>query len=273
MTNHPESSDWSDVDAEDDPDQFTDYLKNVSGAEAVRAYKRRSHQLLLPTEGDRILDAGCGTGEDVLMLAEQVGPGGEVVGVDNSETMVETARGHASEVPTTRYTAENILELPFEDNHFDASRTDRVLQHLEAPGTAIAELRRVTKPGGRIGLSDSDWKTIILETPGGCSEAFLSMDYASPRNPTMGRQLYRYAQEVGLEDIKIDTWTPVSTDLAFIKEAGGLEAWTDNMEAAGEVTADEVQEWYRGLEEADDQGVLFGSITGFTVAGTVPKVP
>lgn len=270
MPDHPESSDWSDVDAEDEPGQFTDYLETVSGAEAVQAYKRRSHRLLRPAEGDRILDAGCGTGGDVLMLVELVGADGEVVGIDNSETMVETARQQADEIPNTRFEVGDAVELPFEDNHFDASRIDRVLQHLEAPEAAINELCRVTKPGGRIGLSDSDWETIIIETPGGYSEDFLSTEHASPRNPTVGRQLYRHAREAGLTEIDIDTWTPVSTELAFIREAGRLEAWTDAMQAAGEVTPAEVDDWYQGLEEADEQGVLFGSITGFTVAGTVP---
>lgn len=271
MPDHIDSADWSDVDARDDPEQFTDYLETVTGAKAVQAYKRRSHQLLRPSRGDRILDVGCGTGQDVLMLAELVGPDGEVVGVDNSETMVETARQQGNDVPTVRFAVEDALDLPFADSHFDAARVDRILQHLEAPAEAIMELQRVTKPCGRIGLSDSDWETMILAAPGGYSEAFLSMDYATPRTPTMGRHLYRYAREAGLTEIDVDTWTPVSTDLAFIRQAGELDTWTDAMRAAGEVTESEVEQWYQGLEQADERGMLFGSLTGFTVAGTVAE--
>lgn len=271
MTEHTEPSDWSNVDAEEDPDEFTEYLETVTGVEAIQAYKHRSHQLLAPKKGDRILDAGCGTGEDALMLGEQVGSEGQVVGVDNSETMVETARDEAEGVPNTRFAVEDILDLPFPANHFDAGRLDRVLQHLEAPLDAIEEVCRVTKPGGRVGLSDSNWDSIILETPGGYSEEFLSLEYAAPRNPAMGRELYRYACEAGLADIDVDTWTPISTDLSFIKQAGTLDDWTRAMVADGVVTEAEVKEWYAGLEQADEAGQLFGALTGFTVAGAVPE--
>lgn len=270
MTDDKRSTDWSDVDAEDESEAFTEYLETVTGLEAVQAYKRRSHQLLAPKAGDRVLDAGCGTGEDVLMLAEHLGTEGEVVGVDNSQTMIETARDHAAGVPTARFSTEDVLDLPFPDDHFDASRIDRVLQHLRTPLAAIQELCRVTKPGGRLGLSDSNWESLVLETPEGYSEEFLSLEYASPRNPAIGRELYRYAQEVGLREIDIDTWTPVSTDFSFIEQAGNLDAWTDAMVADDVVSEADVEDWYAGLERADGKGQLFGALTGVTVVGTVP---
>lgn len=270
MTEDEPSTDWSDVDAEADPDQFTDYLETVTGVEAIQAYKRHSHKLLRPSEGDRILDAGCGTGDDVLMLAERVGPDGEVVGVDSSVTMVETARAECADVPHTQFRVEDVQALPFPDDHFDAARTDRVLQHLPAPLDAIEELRRVTKPGGRVGLSDSNWESIVLETGGEYSEEFLALEYASPRNPRIGRQLYGHAREVGLVDIAVDTWTPTTTDFGFVKQAGRLDTWTDAMVAAGVVTESEVEDWYAGVERADEEGRLFGALTGFTVVGTVP---
>lgn len=271
MTEQNRPGDWDDVDAGEDTDYYTGYLETVTGAEAAQAYKRRSHRLLRPAAGDRVLDVGCGTGADALMLAELVGSDGEVVGVDAGETMIETARERGSDVSTVRFATDDALDLSFTDNSFDRARADRVLQHLEAPAEALAELRRVTKPGGRVGISDPDWVTAIVDTPSGYSEQFLSLEHATPRNPTMGRKLNRLARDTGLVDIDIDTWTLVSTEFAFLKEAGELQAWTDAMQTAGEVTATEVDEWFEGLRQADEQGDLFGSITGFTVVGSVPE--
>lgn len=271
MTEHDGPGEWDDVDAGEDAEYYTEYLETVTGAAAVREYKRRSHRLLGPADGDRILDVGCGTGEDASMLAEHVGPDGEVVGVDNSEAMVETARERASDVPTVRFAVDDALDLSFPDDAFDAARADRVLQHLAAPAEAYAELRRVTRPGGRVGVSDPDWETALLDTPGEYSEQFLSRDHAPPRNPTAGRRLYRLAKEAGLVDVDVDTWTLVITDLGFLREAGELDDWTDAMQVAGEVTATEVEEWFEALRRADEREVLFGSITGFTVVGTVPE--
>jgi ubiquinone/menaquinone biosynthesis C-methylase UbiE len=146
-----------------------------------------------------------------------------------------------------------------------------VLQHLEAPAEAIAELRRVTRPGGCVGMSDPDWRTALLDTPTGYSERFLSLDYAAPRTPTMGRQLQRLARAAGLVEVDIETWTLLSTEFAFLNQAGELAAWTDAMQAAGDVTAAAVDDWFEGLRRADEAGELFGSITGFTVVGTVPE--
>jgi ubiquinone/menaquinone biosynthesis C-methylase UbiE len=271
MTDQNRPREWDDVDAGENTDHYTEYLETVTGAEAVRAYKRRSHRLLRPAEGDRLLDVGCGTGEDALMLAELVGTDGEVVGVDSSETMVEAARERGRDVPAVRFVSDDALDLSFPDKSFDAARADRVLQHLEAPAEALAELRRVTRPGGRVGISDPDWATALVDTPGGYSERFLSLEYSAPRTPTMGRQLNRLAREAGLVDIDIDTWTLTSTEFAFLNEAGELDAWTDAMQAAGETKATAVEEWFEGLRQADEQGELFGSITGFTIVGTVPE--
>lgn len=271
MTDRKRSRAWDDVDAVENPEEYTEYLETLTGAAAVQAYKRRSHQLLDPAEGDRLLDVGCGTGEDALLLADLVGPDGEVVGVDASERMVESARERGNDVPTVRFETDDAMDLSFSDDSFEGARADRVLQHLERPADALAELRRVTRPGGRVGASDPDWATALVDVPGEHSERFLSMKHAPPRNPTMGRQLHRLANDAGLVDVDVDTWTLTSTDLAFLNEAGELEAWTEAMEAAGEVTASAVEEWFEVLRRADERGELFGSITGFTVVGTVPE--
>lgn len=270
MPDRDQARDWGDIDEEDDPEVFAEYLETVTGTEAVLEYKRRSHRLLHPQPGDRILDVGCGTGQDVLMLAELVGPEGSVVGIDNSEAMVETARQQAGDVPTVSFDVDDAVDLSFPDDHFDAARMDRVLQHLDEPMQAVRELRRVTRPGGRVGITDSDWETATLDTPTGHTDAFLQIEHASPRHPRTGRRLYRFAREAGLTGLDIDPWTGVSTELDFIAEAIDLDGWTATMEANGVASSQEIEAWRSGLREADERDQLFGSLTGFTVVGTVP---
>jgi len=271
MTERDHRRTWDDVDATDDPGAYADYLETLTGEETVRAYKRRSHRLLDPAAGDRILDAGCGAGQDAAMLADLVGPEGAVVGVDDSERMVEAARERGSDVPPVQFAVDDVQDLSFPDDAFDAARADRVLQHLAAPDEAFGELQRVTRPGGRVGVSDPDWATAIVDTPEGHSEAFLSLEHACPRNPTTGRQLCRLATDAGLVDLDVDTWTLVTTEFGFLREAAELDGWTDAMRAAGEATETEIEEWFEGLRRADERDALFASITGFTVVGTVPE--
>jgi ubiquinone/menaquinone biosynthesis C-methylase UbiE len=83
---------WGAVDQTTDPSVFVSYLDTVTTLETVRRIKQRTYDLLQVREGYHLLDVGCGLGDDVRALAEQVGPAGRVAGVDSSETMIAEAR-------------------------------------------------------------------------------------------------------------------------------------------------------------------------------------
>jgi SAM-dependent methyltransferase len=95
--------------------------------------------LSLPT-GARILDAGCGSGRNMVELARF----GNVSAVELSATSVELARGRgAGEVVEG-----SVLEMPFADASFDLAASLDVIEHLEDDVGALRELRRVVAPGG-----------------------------------------------------------------------------------------------------------------------------
>ena len=96
--------------------------------------------------GDRVLDACCGTGD--LALAALV-CGGRVTGVDFSEPMLERARGKAPELEWIRG---DLLELPFADASFDAATVGFGVRNVDDVRRALSELRRVLRPGGRVGI-------------------------------------------------------------------------------------------------------------------------
>jgi demethylmenaquinone methyltransferase/2-methoxy-6-polyprenyl-1,4-benzoquinol methylase len=96
--------------------------------------------------GDRVLDACCGTG-DLAIAAAQVG--GQVTGLDFSEPMLERARMKSGEI---EWIAGDALALPFADGSFDAATVGFGVRNLEDLERGLAELRRVLKPGGRLGI-------------------------------------------------------------------------------------------------------------------------
>ena len=92
--------------------------------------------------GARILDAGCGSGRNMVELARF----GSVTGIELSQTSVEIARSRgAGEV-----LAGSVLEMPFADDSFDLAVSLDVIEHLDEDADALRELRRVVAPGGSL---------------------------------------------------------------------------------------------------------------------------
>ena len=98
-------------------------------------------------EGDRVLDACCGTG-DLAIAARKAGAGG-VVGIDFSERMLGRARRKA---PELEWRQADVLKLPFEDASFDVAVVGFGVRNVEDLEAAIRELRRVLRSGGRLGI-------------------------------------------------------------------------------------------------------------------------
>ncbi|HLX31828.1 MAG TPA: class I SAM-dependent methyltransferase [Gaiellaceae bacterium] len=97
--------------------------------------------------GDRVLDACCGTG-DLAIAAKRAGAG-EVVGLDFSERMLERARRKA---PELEFVQGDVLALPFEPASFDSAVVGFGIRNVADLEGALRELRRVVRPGGRVGI-------------------------------------------------------------------------------------------------------------------------
>jgi demethylmenaquinone methyltransferase / 2-methoxy-6-polyprenyl-1,4-benzoquinol methylase len=97
-------------------------------------------------EGDRVLDACCGTG-DLSIAALAVG--GRVTGLDFSERMLDRAVRKSNAVDWRRGDA---LDLPFGDESFDAVTVGFGVRNLEDLGRGLSEFRRVLRPGGRLAV-------------------------------------------------------------------------------------------------------------------------
>lgn len=104
--------------------------------------------LAAPQPGERALDAGCGTGIYTRRLAQR---GAKVIGVDTDPEMLAAARLKA---PAATLVESDVTELPFAEGEFDLSLAVTLLCFVHDPQRAVAELVRVTKPGGRVVLAE-----------------------------------------------------------------------------------------------------------------------
>jgi ubiquinone/menaquinone biosynthesis C-methylase UbiE len=115
--------------------------------------------------GLRLLDVGCGPGSITTGVAAAVAPG-VTVGIDLQPVQVVQAQATTRTAATLRFACADAYHLPFLDSSFDAVFAHAVVMHLREPVRALAELRRVLRPDGVIGLRDPDGGTIFVpETP------------------------------------------------------------------------------------------------------------
>jgi len=96
------------------------------------------------TEADEVLDVGCGTG---ALTREIAACAGRVTGLDLSESMLGVAR---QACPTVTFQQGNVAGLPFDDSSFDAVVSAFMLMFVPEPKQAVAQMRRVLRPGGRV---------------------------------------------------------------------------------------------------------------------------
>jgi len=140
-----------------DPPGINDYDSFAEGYTAanetgfVHAYYERPAMLALAGDvaGRRILDAGCGSGP---LLAALLDRGAIATGIDKSAGMLEQARRRLG-ADADLQVAELGSALPFPDDTFEDVTASLVLHYLQDWGPALAELRRVLKPGGRLIVS------------------------------------------------------------------------------------------------------------------------
>ncbi|MFJ3173184.1 class I SAM-dependent methyltransferase [Streptomyces roseus] len=101
--------------------------------------------------GDRVLDAGCGTGRALAALRAAVGPAGTVLGADLTPQMLAAARRAGRDAEGALLLAD-VSRLPLRDGALDAVFAAGLIAHLPDPEADLRELARVVRPGGRLAL-------------------------------------------------------------------------------------------------------------------------
>jgi len=141
-------------------DRLSRWYDLLAGS-SERKYKQLCLQLLAVQSGERVMEIGVGTGECALAMAKDVGPEGQVYGLDLSPGMLAVARGKLQGAGLAERVAlecADAARLPYADAAFDAVFSSFTLELFDTPeiDQVLAECRRVLKPGGRLCITSMD---------------------------------------------------------------------------------------------------------------------
>ena len=190
------------------------------GAAVLSAHSRRgaedSAAYLLPhlNAGMDLLDVGCGPATITADLADRVTPG-RVVGLDAASGALEAARATLAErdLPArVELTDGDVMSLPFDDGTFDVAHAHQVLQHLSDPVGALAEMRRVTRPGGIVAVRDAVYSAMAwYPEPEGMKlwrSVYMATARANGGEPDAGGRLLAWARRAGFAEVtaSASTW-------------------------------------------------------------------
>ena len=109
--------------------------------------------------GLTVLDVGCGSGAITRSIAQRTGPTGRVMGVDPNENLIEQARQQAGEMPGLHFQQADVYSFDTNER-FDLVTCARTLQWLARPEAALANMKRLVKPGGHLAILDFNHEKI-----------------------------------------------------------------------------------------------------------------
>lgn len=242
---------WSRVDDGPDPGRLITGLDRLARDPFFCGLQQRLFEALDLRGGRVILEIGCGTGEAAAALA---GAGVVVVGLDRSRRMLEEAqRRH----PGLWLVAGEARRLPVATGAVDRVLAARVLHHLHGAAAALAEWRRVLRPGGRLVSADSDPATTVIEGVDAAAATAVAAWRAStrPGGAVVGR-LAEHLVAAGFGRVGIESYLLELSSLDRADGIMGLADWGELAAEEGALDPGAARRWRGWVEEAAAAGRL-----------------
>ncbi len=222
--------------------------------------------------GESVLDIGSGPGFCMRDNAMAVGPSGSVCGVDSSPPMILLAQKRCAGLAQASFREGEATALPAGDGEFDAALATQVYEYVADIPAALAELRRVLRPGGRAVILDTDWSSLVWNARDKArADRIVEAWDRHLADPHLPRTLSAHlrAAGFGIADRKVhvilnpeygpDSYSRRMLDIIvpFVIRHGGIEK-------------DEAKAWAEELKELGDAGEYFFSLNRYLFVARKP---
>jgi arsenite methyltransferase len=236
--------------------------------------RQRVRQALALAPGERVIDIGCGPGFLTGEVTADVGANGWVCGLDLSESMLAQARARCAGQPGAAwidFRQGDAVSLPFPDASFDAAVITQVYEYVADLPTALAELHRVLRPGGRAVVVDTDWDTIVWHgTDDARTARILDAWDEHLADPHLPRRLRPLLQHAGFAVQRTEAITTVNPAFAGYSQglAGLVAAFVVGRHG---IDQENVDAWLADLRGLDAEDAYFFSLDQHLFLATKPE--
>jgi ubiquinone/menaquinone biosynthesis C-methylase UbiE len=233
-----------------------------------RARRQLFQDLRVPARGS-VVEGGCGTGTALRELRGVLGRDVSITGVDPSLAFLDRARRRAeADTDDVSYLPGDARSLPLPDHSVDAAFCDKVLLHVSPPSQVLAELARVTKPGGRVGALEWLPYFAISTTDPDLADRYNLIYRLAVSNYYAAANLERHLAEAGLHDIE------ARTSFSSTRSLDAHPFWRLFLLAqiplfvhAGGISAEDGQRFAQDVEELDRAGHFSAAFVIRTATG------
>jgi ubiquinone/menaquinone biosynthesis C-methylase UbiE len=223
-------------------------------------------------EGERVIDIGCGPGLLAHEMAASVGRDGCVCGIDISEDMLALSRERCAEQNSAKFQMAEATDLPHPEDSFDAAVSTQVYEYVADVPAALSELWRVTRPGGRVVIIDTDYGSLVIHTENQArTERVVQAWDDHFLHPGLPRILSRLLRDAGFiirrRDV-IPMFNPEYQDNSYGRRLFGMMASF----AVGRkhISRHEADAWLAEFAELGRQGRFFFSLNRYLFVADKP---
>ena len=261
MTGNLSLSDFRSLDEVKALQTYIDALVAFDRIEQLQELKRIERALVRPISS--VLDVGCGFGLETERLARLVAPGQPVFGIDESAHFIAEAKRRAAAAGLhIDYRAGLAETLPYADASFTHVRAERLLIYLTDVRRALAEMKRVLRPGGVLALIEPDFgtTTVNVSDRGLVRRVMAHEADTAVKQSWLPGQLPAMLTSLGLRDVA------VYTRVLILPRGLGAQYFASvaaNAEKDAAISPQELAAWQSEIASLHRSGVLFGTVGYF----------
>ena len=223
--------------------------------------------------GERILDVGCGPGYYCAELLQEVGPSGEVVGVDGSPAMLELAARRCAKYQNVEFHEADATSLPVSDGSFDGVLCVQVLEYVADPTAGLAQMHRSLRPGGRVVVWDVDWSTVSLHSRDPArTDAVLGAWDEHLAHASLPRTLGQRLRAAGFEDVRMEAHAFATSEFDSDAYGPALIPFIGDFVAGRQgIGEEEAQAWVAEQRELGQRGEFYFASTQCCFTAVKPE--